>query len=496
MNPAPLARKLVDALGGPARAGAIAMFASVLGLQTADISSIGSVAPELTPALHLSDTDIGLLAALPSIGAAFATLPVGMLADRIPRMPILRVGITLWAAGMIASAIVASFTQLALVRVALGLVTAVAGPPVASLIGDFFEPSERGRVYGVILTGELFGSGFGLLVSSNVASLLSWRVAFGLLGLLAGALAFVSRRVKEPRRGGLDRFPALGDGEESDPRRRVAKLVREHGERPDSGTVLREDPRRIGFLAAVRYVLTVRTNVAFVIASSLGYFFIAGVETFGVMLIGHRFAVSSSLASLLLVLFSLGALVGTVGGGRLADRMLRSGRVTARPLLAGVCYTLGAALLALGLATSSLPLAIPLFIAATACVGAPNPALDAARLDVMPSMLWGRAEGVRTVLRTIAVAAAPLLFGALADLLGSGARSSKGGYSASTNGLTPTFLIMLAPMLLAGIVLLRVRHRYPRDVAAALASEEHAPDSGQRREDGQQAEATPAAPGR
>lgn len=476
----------IKRLGGPARAGVIALFASVLGLQTADISSIGAVAPELTSALHLSDTDIGILAALPSIGAAVATLPVGILTDRRPRMPLLRIGIALWALGMFASAAATSFTMLAAVRISLGLVTAVAGPPVASLIGDFFAPGERGHVYGMILTGELFGSGFGLLVSSNVASALSWRAGFVLLGVLAAALALATRRVAEPQRGGGGRFPADiarsssgGDGRAAADARAV---IAGHGTRPERSTVLDEDPRRMPLLRAVRYVLRVRSNVAFIVASSLGYFFIAGVETFGVMLVVHRFSVSASVASLLLVLFGAGSLAGTLGGGRLADALLRRGQARARPLVAGCAYMLAVLLLGLGLATRSLPLATPLFMLATASLGAANPALDAARLDVMPGLLWGRAEGVRTLLRTVAVAAAPLLFGAIADLLGSGTHSSKEGFSASTNGLAPTFALMLAPMLVAGLVLLRERGRYERDVASALESERRSANRSPRHE--------------
>ena len=36
-------------------------------------------------------------------------------------------------------------------------------------------------------------------------------------------------------------------------------------------------------------------------------------------------------------------------------------------------------------------------------LSAQNPPIDAARLDIMPPLLWGRAEGVRTALRTMAL---------------------------------------------------------------------------------------------
>jgi hypothetical protein len=42
---------------------------------------------------------------------------------------------------------------------------------------------------------------------------------------------------------------------------------------------------------------------------------------------------------------------------------------------------------------------------------------------VMPAPLWGRAESIRTVLRSLAQALASLLFGAMADYVFDGGRS-------------------------------------------------------------------------
>jgi hypothetical protein len=106
-------------------------------------------------------------------------------------------------------------------------------------------------------------------------------------------------------------------------------------------------------------------------------------------------------------------------------------------------------------------------------VAAPNPPLDAARLDIMPARLWGRAEGVRTLLRQVAQGAAPLVFGLVADAF-SGAQvlvTNKEISSRATQGLDYAFLIMLCPLFLAGIVLLFTRRSYPSDVVTAVESE-------------------------
>ena len=86
--------------------------------------------------------------------------------------------------------------------------------------------------------------------------------------------------------------------------------------------------------------------------------------------------------------------------------------------------------------------------------------VDAARLDIMVPLLWGRAAGVRTALRTGAQALAPLLFGAVSDYVFGGGRS----------GLQWTFVLMLLPLAASANFLFNALSTYPRDVATAAAS--------------------------
>src|SRR5262249_57015691 len=79
-------------------------------------------------------------------------------------------------------------------RLALGGVTAIAGPFIASLVGDYFRASERGRIYGFILAGELVGAGVGFAVTGDIAAL-SWRAAFVILALPAFVLAWLVARL-------------------------------------------------------------------------------------------------------------------------------------------------------------------------------------------------------------------------------------------------------------------------------------------------------------
>src|SRR6266545_3147739 len=182
------ARALTRALGGAERTRVVLMLAAVLALSSADATTVGASATHLRSSLHISNTDIGLLVSVTSIVAAIASLPFGVLADRVRRTWTLGAAIVLWGGAMIWSAVVGSFGELLLARVFLGGVTAAAGPMVASLVGDYFPAAERGQIYGYILGGELIGAGVGFAVTGDIAAL-SWRAAFVILAIPAFVLA-------------------------------------------------------------------------------------------------------------------------------------------------------------------------------------------------------------------------------------------------------------------------------------------------------------------
>jgi MFS family permease len=237
---------------------------------------------------------------------------------------------------------------------------------------------------------------------------------------------------------------------------------------------------------AVRYVLRVRTNVALILASGLGYFFFSGIETFAELYFRARYGVGQSLAALLFVLVATGALGGVVLSGRTADRMIHEGKTTARMWVAAVAYMASAVLLIPGALLTVLPIAIPVFFVAAMALGAVNAPADAARLDVLPSHLWGRGEAVRTVFRQTLQGFAPVVFGVVSGLFGatgagfgSGvATSSLHGSAATAHGLEMAFIILSLPLAAAGVILWLSRNRYLGDVVAARQSDENRAASG------------------
>ena len=466
--------------GAPTRGRVILLFGAVLALSSVQASTVGAVAPQLEHAFHIGNTRIGLLSSVALLVAALFVIPVGLLVDRFKRIPMLSVSIVLWSIASALGAFATSYDMLLFTRLALGAVAATAGPAIASLTGDYFPARDRGRVYSYILGGEVAGTAAGFIISGSLASLISWRAAFVLLAVPGLFLArSLWRTIPEPPRGGQSRLESdEGDRDVSPTAGLAHEAVRRRGVEPNPALVLREDPDRMRLASAVRYTLRVPTNRDLIIGSALGYFFLSGLQTFALLFIRGHYHTSQGTAELVLALLVVGAVVGTLLAGRLTDVLLRRGVLGARVFVPAVCFLGSAGLLVPGLLSNSLWSAIWFDVGGAALLSAANPGLDAARLDIMPARLWGRAEGARTFLRSLAQALAPLAFGGVSDLIAGIAPTQVpvGTHLAvispsEARGLEITFLVMLSSLVLAGLFLLRARRTYARDVATAAASQ-------------------------
>ena len=469
-----IAAGIIRQLEGRASARVITGLALVFALSSADLGAIGAMALQLREGLHIGETQIGLLLTASSLVGAVATLPFGWLVDRTNRIRMLALTVVLWGVAMGLSAAATSYRELLLTRLALGAMIAVSVPAVASLVGDYFQPQRRGRIYGYILAGELVGTGFGYVVSGELA-LLSWRIGFLGLALPAFGVAWLVHHLPEPARGGADWLEPgqdhMGDRHKAGPpesgRNRdvldtsglIHDLIREDHIEPRPHLVGDENPARQSLLWAAWYVLRIPTNVVLVIASALGYYFFAGLQTFGVVFAHGWFGLAHSAAIGLVLLFGASGLVGALVGGRLSDRLLARRHLSARITVTTLAYLGTAVFLLLFFAIHTLLVAVPALLLAGFSLGAANPPLDAARLDIMHPYLWGRAEAVRVALRQIGEALGPVLFGYMAEHV----------FGGGPVGLQRTFLVMLVPLFISGGIAFMAFGTYPRDVATADA---------------------------
>jgi MFS family permease len=172
-----------------------------------DRQIVGILAIPIKADLGLTDGQLGLMG-----GLAFALfytglgIPVAMLADRFNRTWIITTALVIWSGMTAVSGLANNFWQLFAARLGVGIGEAGGVAPAYSLISDYFPPGRRARALSVYSFGIPIGSAIGIVFGGIIASMVSWRAAFFVVGLAGIVLAPIFRMtVREPPRGRYDR---------------------------------------------------------------------------------------------------------------------------------------------------------------------------------------------------------------------------------------------------------------------------------------------------
>ena len=211
----------------------------VLGVLTAVYASsqldrqiMGILLEPIKQDLGASDTQMGFLVGL-TFAVFYATLgmPIAMLADRSNRRNIITAAISIWSVMTVLCGYAASFVQLALARIGVGIGEAGSSPPSHSVIADLFDTESRGTAMGIFALGVNIGLLLAYLVGGWLSEHYGWRITFivvGIPGLLIGALLYLT--TKEPKRGASEQHAE--SGESAPPFATVARYVwRNHSTR-------------------------------------------------------------------------------------------------------------------------------------------------------------------------------------------------------------------------------------------------------------------------
>ena len=196
----------------------------------------------------------------------------------------------------------------------------------------------------------------------------SWRAAFVILAIPAFFLAYFVFKLPEPVRGGqgvlVSELGPTANGvpgvqPDKEQTTDAQRLALSRGVRPDPRLLSEGSVRSMGFVGACRYVLHVRTNVALIISGACAYYFLAGVQTFGVEFTREQYHVNQVLANLLMLVVGGGAAAGVLVAGPLGDRRLGRGHLTGRIQVAAVAAIAVVALFIPVLITHSTFTALP-----------------------------------------------------------------------------------------------------------------------------------------
>lgn len=409
-------------LGGRHRSGIIIV--GVVALAKADAATIGVVAPALRSDLHLTDAQLGLLAAVSSVTGAMCALPAGGLVDRRNRAAVIVIAVTAWSLALGVAGFAGGLFLLAAARLVSGGVASIARPVSVSLTGDLYRPDRRGRALAALDAGQAAGTAVCFVLGAVAVRFLSWRWLFWGLAIVGLVLALTARTLDEPA-------PLRPPG-------------------PSLSAVLR---------ALVR----IRTNVLVLASDSVGNFFFAGVASFSVLFITEQYDLSTPTVDALAPVVAIGVIGGILAGGRIGDRMTRRAGGSKRLVVASGCQLVATLVFALALLSRSVVSAGLLLLLGASVLGGAGPCLDAVRLDIVGPSIRGRAEAAKGVLTLASSALGPITFGVLATILARGGRTH-------AMALRDTYLVMLIPLAAGALILLAARRPYAADAAAASAT--------------------------
>lgn len=165
------------------------------------------IAPLTTPIMEtfgINEAQMGAVVTGALLVSAILHPVWGYLYDRFSRAKLLAAASAIWGSTTWISAIAPSYRSFFAARATTGIDDS-AYPGLYSLLSDFFAPSLRGKIYGLLQLTQPLGYMIGLVIATFLAASTGWRAVFyitGTLGLLIAILIFFT--VKEPERGGSE----------------------------------------------------------------------------------------------------------------------------------------------------------------------------------------------------------------------------------------------------------------------------------------------------
>ncbi|MBN1815478.1 MAG: MFS transporter [Anaerolineae bacterium] len=170
-------------------------------LHQTDKLLIGPLKSQISADLEINNTQFGLVITGALIVSTVLYPIWGYLYDRFARAKLLALASFVWGSTTWLSAIVRSYGGFVATRASTGIDDS-SYPGLYTLVADYFGPTLRGKVYGILQLAQPIGYLVGMVLALMVAPGLGWRNVFfitGGLGLAIAAAIFFG--VKEMPRG-------------------------------------------------------------------------------------------------------------------------------------------------------------------------------------------------------------------------------------------------------------------------------------------------------
>jgi MFS family permease len=161
---------------------------------------LAAVLPAMSKDLGLSHFEGGLLSTVFMLGY-FATAPVfGILGDKLPRKYLIAAGVAIWSAATVCSGLAGTLVLLVVSRAFVGIGEASYATLAPTIIDDITPPAKKGRMLAIFFVAIPIGSAAGYLLGGMIQKMWGWRAAFFVGGGPGIALSLLCLFIEEPKR--------------------------------------------------------------------------------------------------------------------------------------------------------------------------------------------------------------------------------------------------------------------------------------------------------
>ncbi|MEU3792222.1 MFS transporter [Streptomyces fructofermentans] len=161
---------------------------------------LNAVFPMLKADWLLTDAELGSLSGIVALMVGLLTFPLSLLADRWGRVRSLVLAAMLWSVATLGCALSASYGQMFVGRLFVGIGEAAYGSVGIAVVLSVFPIAMRATLSGAFIAGGAFGSVLGVSIGGAVAQEFGWRWAFGVMGVFGLLLAAIYAVVVKERK--------------------------------------------------------------------------------------------------------------------------------------------------------------------------------------------------------------------------------------------------------------------------------------------------------
>jgi MFS transporter, Spinster family, sphingosine-1-phosphate transporter len=161
---------------------------------------VAAMLPRISAELGLSNFEGGLLATVFLLGY-FITAPVfGVLGDRMSRKLLIALGVLTWSLATIGSGLAGGLATLIVARAVVGVGEASYATLAPTIIDDITPHDKKGKALAIFYLAIPLGGALGYLLGGYLQQLWGWRAAFFAGGIPGIVLSVVCLAIHEPAR--------------------------------------------------------------------------------------------------------------------------------------------------------------------------------------------------------------------------------------------------------------------------------------------------------